>query len=108
VTINDAAMSRNRANDFRRTNSDSPDFASTGKYPFSFFFRTYVFIRLDPFYSTTINRATKTHPKKRSICKFKYKSKFLHILVFVLAHGSSLNNRSTIPIANIVVPREHF
>ncbi|CAF0766429.1 unnamed protein product [Adineta steineri] len=74
VTINDPAVSRGRANDFRRTNSDSPDI-----------------LPLDPSNSTTNNRPTKTQTKKRSI-----------------SHGSTLTNRSQIPIANVVVPREHF
>jgi hypothetical protein len=46
VTIND------RVNDFRRTNSDSPELLK------------------DPFYSTTNNRTTKNQQKKRSICKY--------------------------------------
>ncbi|UJR33083.1 hypothetical protein I4U23_020542 [Adineta vaga] len=74
VTINDPAATRNRTNDLRRTNSDSPELTP-----------------LEPLLPTTNNRATKTHPKKRSI-----------------SHGSTLNNRSTLPIANVVVPREHF
>ncbi|CAF0771846.1 unnamed protein product [Rotaria sordida] len=74
VTINDPVMSRSRPNDFHRTNSFSPE-------P----------IFNDPFYSTTNNRATKNHQKKRSI-----------------SHGSTVNNRSNMPIANVVVPREHF
>jgi hypothetical protein len=72
VTINDP--SRNRGNDFRRTNSDSPELIVNGKI---FFFFLFVFNHLlnllDPFYSTTNNRATKTHPKKRSICKYSIK-----------------------------------
>ncbi|CAF0893479.1 unnamed protein product [Adineta ricciae] len=74
VTINDSAASRNRINDLRRTNSDSPEL-----------------IPVEPVLPTTNYRATKNQPKKRSI-----------------SHGSTLNNRSTIPIANVVVPREHF
>ncbi|CAF0893195.1 unnamed protein product [Adineta ricciae] len=74
VTINDSAVNRNRTNDLRRTNSDSPEL-----------------IPIEPTLPTTNYRATKTQPKKRSI-----------------SHGSTLNNRSTLPIANVVVPREHF
>ncbi len=63
VTIND------RTNDFRRTNSDSPELLTTGKI-FNFEIYSIYLVFLDPFYSTKNNRANKNRSKKRSICKF--------------------------------------
>ncbi|CAF0876622.1 unnamed protein product [Rotaria sordida] len=76
VTINDPAGSIYRADDFRRTNSDSPELIKNQ------------ITTNDPFYSTPYNRTSKNTNKKRSI-----------------SHGTTTNNRSNMPIANIVVPR---
>ncbi|CAF0881236.1 unnamed protein product [Rotaria sordida] len=69
-------MSIYRADDFRRTNSDSPELIKNQ------------ITTNDPFYSTPYNRTSKNTNKKRSI-----------------SHGTTTNNRSNMPIANIVVPR---
>ncbi|CAF3504051.1 unnamed protein product [Rotaria sp. Silwood1] len=76
VTINDPAGSRYREDDFRRTNSDSPELMKNQT------------TTNEPFYSTPHNRTSKNTNKKRSI-----------------SQGTTTNNRSNIPIANIVVPR---
>ncbi|CAF4137460.1 unnamed protein product [Rotaria sp. Silwood2] len=76
VTINDPAGSLYRADDFRRTNSDSPELIKNQT------------TTNEPFYSAAFNRIAKNTNKKRSI-----------------SHGTTTNNRSNIPIANIVVPR---
>ncbi len=70
--------------------------------------KTLYFIILEPFYSTPHNRTLKNNNnnKKRSICELFILIYFDNILF--LAHGSTVNTRSNIPIANIVVPREHF
>ncbi|UJR14088.1 hypothetical protein I4U23_001084 [Adineta vaga] len=81
VTINDPVLDRTRGNDFQRTNSESPDFnAHYGSNS-----------DLDPFYSTSYNRGSRNTNKKRSI-----------------SHGSSTNNRSSGPVANVVVPRDYY
>ncbi len=67
---------------------------------------------LDSSYSTSNNRSNKNTNKKRSICNyyliFALKSYQINFYRLFLAHGSTVNNRTSIPIANIVVPREHF
>lgn len=79
VTINDPATSKNRNDTLRRTNSDSPELINHES-------------TLNETFSTVHNRPSKTlSTKKRSI-----------------SHGSTVNARTNIPVANIVVPREHF
>ncbi|CAF1497107.1 unnamed protein product [Adineta steineri] len=80
VTINDSGIPRPRGNEFRRTNSDSPDLTAHDTSANEF----------DPFYSTAYNRGSKNSNKKRSI-----------------SHGSSSNNRSSGPVANVVIPRDY-
>ncbi|CAF0971218.1 unnamed protein product [Adineta ricciae] len=81
VTINDPAMDRTRGNDLRRTNSESPDLnAHYGSAS-----------DLDPFYSTSYSRGSRSTSKKRST-----------------SHGSSTNNRSSGPTSNVFVPRDYY
>ena len=63
VTIND------RANDFRRTNSDSPELLKNGHTSLSLPHQIIIFLFLDPFNTAKTNRANKHPSKKRSICK---------------------------------------
>lgn len=63
---------------------------------------------LEAYYSTPHNRTSKNSNKKRSICNKKVLSYSDNNFLVFLANGSTVNNRTNIPIANIVVPREHF
>jgi len=86
VTINDPNGSRFRPNDLRRTNSESPEMMKHEP------------IQLDQFYGTQ-NRSLKPTNKKRSISNGSTST---------TNPMNTNNNRSTIPTANVVVPREHF
>ena len=77
VTINDPTPNRNRMNDLRRTNSDSPELIPLGKRISLFFFLLVkLLIFKEPILPATNHRAAKTQSKKRSICKLTSKSTF--------------------------------
>jgi len=110
VTIND------QPNGLRRTNSDSPELTkhqttTNGKKKISpcILFEILNNYILESYNSTPYNRTSKITNKKRSICnKFLFNYNKIFVYILFLAHGSTLNNRTSIPVANIVVPREHY